>query len=240
MVRNFRTAWRRFFVCKKEVRKIPKHIDLSGKRFHRLTVLREDGRIHGRPAFVCRCDCGNVVRTNASELNASRVQSCGCLQREKASQCLSAMKTTHGKSNSRLYAIWSSMKLRCLNRNCKEYRLYGGRGISICEEWLNDFYAFYTWAFQTGYEEDAPRGQCTIDRIDVDGDYCPENCRWVTQIEQCNNRQKNRYVEVAGQCKTIAEWARVTGIPYRTIWDRLKSGWSPSQAVSQPPRRWPK
>ena len=219
-------------------RKIPKHIDLSGKRFHRLIVLREDGRIYGRPAFVCRCDYGNVVRANASELNASRVQSCGCLQREKSSQVLTALKTTHGESSSRLYAVWMAMKNRCRNKRCKEYSLYGGRGINVCSEWAEDYEAFRDWALANGYDESAPRGQCTIDRIDVNGNYCPENCRWSTQSEQCNNRQKNRYVEIDGQRKTIAEWAKVSGLSYSTILDRLNNGWSPSRAISQPPRRW--
>lgn len=227
-----------FLFAGRRWRKIPKHIDLSGERFHRLTVLREDGRIHGRPAFECRCDCGNLVRVNASELNASKIQSCGCLQREKASQCLSAMKTTHGESSSRLYAVWMAMKNRCRNKRCKEYALYGGRGINVCPEWAENYETFRDWAFATGYNETAPRGQCTLDRIDVNGNYCPENCRWSTQSEQCNNRQKNHYVEIDGQRKTIAEWAKVSGLRYSTILDRLNNGWPPSRAISQPPRRW--
>lgn len=238
MVRIFRTAWRRFFVDERRGKQIPKHIDLSGKRFHRLTVLREEGRVHGRPAFVCRCDCGNLVRVNASELNASKIQSCGCLQHERASQCLSAMKTTHGESTSRLYSIWMSMKNRCRNRRCKEYPLYGGRGIKVCAEWAGSYETFRDWAMSTGYDEAAPRGKCTIDRIDVNGNYGTENCRWATQSEQCNNRQKNRYVEVDGRRKTIAEWAQISGLPYGVIRDRLNSGWPPSRAVSQPVRRW--
>lgn len=102
------------------------------------------------------------------------------------------------------------------------------------------FMLFTHGHFKTDTRRMRPRGQCTIDRIDVNGNYCPENCRWSTQSEQCNNRQKNRYVEIDGQRKTIAEWAKVSGLPYSTILDRLNNGWAPFRAVSQPPRRWPK
>ena len=213
---------------------MPRHEDLSGSRFFRLTVIRPDGRLHNRPAFLCRCDCGNYVRTIAGELRSGRVQSCGCLHRERARACLSKMKTTHGESNTRLYAVWCAMRRRCTDRNCKEYRLYGGRGIAVCAEWAESFEPFRDWALANGYDKAAPRGECTIDRIDVNGNYCPENCRIATQTEQCNNRQRNHILEIHGESKTIAEWSRISGISARTIYDRLYSGWTPERAVFAP------
>lgn len=216
---------------------MPKFIDLTGRRYERLTVVRQDGRIHNRPAWLCRCDCGKEVRANAGELNAGRAESCGCLHRQRVSKMLSELKTTHGGSGTRLYTVWNAMKRRGFNEHCKEYPLYGGRGIVVCDEWRESFEAFRDWAIGAGYDVQAPRGQCTIDRIDVNGNYCPENCRWATQSEQCNNRQKNHFLDIRGEKKTIAAWSKVSGIPSHTIYDRIRSGWDAERAVFAPPQK---
>ena len=134
----------------------------------------------------------------------------------------------HGMRHTRIYNIWRSMRQRCSNPNCINYSSYGGRGITVCAEW-ESFQAFYDWAMANGYAEDL-----TIDRKDADGNYEPSNCRWVTQKVQQNNRTNNRLIEVDGISHTIAEWGSIAGIRSATIWARLKKGWSPKRAVTEP------
>ena len=141
----------------------------------------------------------------------------------------------HGKRKTRLYGIWKSMRQRCNDPGCKNYHRYGGRGISICEEW-DVFPTFYDWAMSTGYDENAPRGQCTLDRIDNDGHYEPNNCRWVSNQVQSNNRRANHRITYGGETKNIGEWAIIVGISQSTLRHRLKSGWSIEQTLSTPLR----
>lgn len=206
---------------------MPRHEDLSGSRFFRLTVIRPDGRLHNRPAFLCRCDCGNYVRTIAGELRSGRVQSCGCLHRERARACLAKMKTTHGESNTRLYAVWCAMRRRCTDKNCKEYRLYGGRGIAVCAEWAESFEPFRDWALANGY-----RDNLTIDRINVNGDYCPENCRWANGKTQARNRRNNAIMTAHGKTQTMAAWCEELGLSYSIVSQRKhKLNWSDEKAL---------
>lgn len=127
------------------------------------------------------------------------------------------------------------MKQRCGDPNNKAYHNYGGRGIKVCDEWRVSYEAFRDWSLANGYDAKAPKGKCTIDRIDNDGDYCPENCRWVSAKEQSRNTRHNRFVEYNGQRKTLAEWAEETGIDDLTIHYRLKSGWSVEEALTIKP-----
>ena len=161
-------------------------IDLTGTRFGRLTVLSENGKdAWGNYIWLCRCDCGNEVSVVSHSLRRGLTQSCGCYQKEVQQ----STNRTHGKTNTRLYAVWASMKERCLCRDNHAYPYYGGRGITICNEW-KDFELFYKWAMESGYDATAKRGKCTIDRIDNDRGYEPSNCRWVTMKEQSTNRRK--------------------------------------------------
>lgn len=211
-----------------------KFIDLTGKRFGKLTVIeRASNRVgkdnRSRVYWLCRCDCGNIKTIEASCLIQGHTKSCGCLQKEASSKANSK----HRATDSRLYNVWCAMKRRCTNKNVPEYPRYGGRGISVCDDWKNSFDSFRTWALSTGYNEDAPRGMCTLDRIDNDGNYCPENCRWVTQQEQMNNVCYNHRITYNGETHTIAEWSRIRNIPYSKILNRInRYKYSPEKALS--------
>ena len=201
--------------------------DMLGLRFGRLTVIEEaEPRIKSDGIHVirwrCLCDCGNHVIVDGSLLRSGNTKSCGCLQREAAS--LSA--TTHGQSKTRLYRIWTGMKNRCNNKRDIDYERYGGRGIFVCKEWMSDFLCFKEWAENSGYHDNL-----SIDRIDVDGPYSPDNCRRADCTTQNNNRRNTRYLSVDGTCMTMSQWASETGIPYWKIWERINRGWSEEEAV---------
>lgn len=169
-------------------------IDLTGKRFGSLTVIsRSENRVcngHIQVMWLCRCDCGKEKVIRGTHLKSGAVISCGCVGKKNSAEA----KIKHGHTHSRLYGVWCNMKNRCYNANVPCYFRYGGRGVRVCNEWLHDFGAFYNWAIQNGYDEDASYGKCTLDRIDNDGDYAPDNCRFVSMKVQCKNRrQGNQY-----------------------------------------------
>lgn len=165
--------------------------DLTGQRFGKLTVIKQDGftqkNKHGSryAMWLCRCDCGNEVVRPTDNLKRKTNHSCGCANYENL-KTMSQKNVTHGASNTRLYGCYKAMKSRCYREKDIHYNAYGRRGIVVCDEWLNDSKAFIDWALDNGYSDDL-----TIDRIDVNGNYEPSNCRWIPMSEQYKNKQSN-------------------------------------------------
>lgn len=205
---------------------MPKKIDLTGQQFGRLVVIREADK-RGRELFwECRCDCGKVVEINGNHLRRGVTTSCGCYRIEG----LVNRSLKHGLQKTRQYRVWARMKQRCYDKNDAAYADYGGRGITVCPEW-HDFPNFYAWAMANGYRDDL-----TLDRINVNGNYEPSNCRWATQIEQANNKRNNITVTRDGETHTMKEWSRILGISYSTIQCRVhRHGWTIEEAIFTPP-----
>lgn len=183
--------------------------------------------------WVCECDCGNTISVPGILLTTGGTQSCGCLQRE----ILVKRNSTHGESKTRLYRVWKGMHSRCNNPHHKSYKNYGGRGIKVCREW-SDFACFEQWAKDSGYDEDAAYGDCTLDRLDVDADYSPQNCRWADAETQANNTRLVKKITYNGLTKTAGEWAKETGINKGALIARIdKQHWSVEQALTTPVRK---
>ena len=206
--------------------------DLTGQRFGMLYVLKEaapiqrkDNPSQSRRRWLCRCDCGAEKIILQDNLKRGLSKSCGCI---KGGDVRGAQLRTHGESASRLYAIWQQMKNRCYNKNATFYKDYGGRGISVCDDWKSSYECFRDWANSHGYTEDL-----TIDRIDCDGDYCPDNCRWVDRVAQANNRRSNRIYSYNGETHNVTEWAKLIGISPKTLFSRLDSGKSFEEAIQR-------
>ena len=219
----------------KEMLSKAKLIDLTGQVYGRLTVIkRVDDYISPsgsrKVQWLCKCKCGKEVIVTGNNLRKGNSKSCGCYNRE----LLAKINLTHNASNTRLYHIWICMKDRCYNPKNKKYKDYGGRGIAICDEWINDFEAFANWAYDNGYIENVSRGECTIDRIDVNGNYCQQNCRWVNQKVQTNNKRNNHYITYNGETHTVTEWNNILGYKKGVLSRRIFSGWSIEDAFTKP------
>lgn len=170
-------------------------IDLTGKRFGKLTVLEKVSKTpKGQAIWLCVCDCGNLCNKRADVLKSGNSNSCGCYRKERGRATIENAlreRTRNAKQvkSERLYKVWRSMIGRCKYEKADSYSNYGGRGISVCDEWRNSYQVFKKWALENGYDESAPRGECTIDRIDNDGNYQPDNCRWVSMKVQAHNKR---------------------------------------------------
>lgn len=198
-------------------------IDVTEQRFGRLTVLGECGKDNFRQyMWLCKCDCGNIVAVRGYSLRSGNTQSCGCLQKDKNIE----LRTIHGMAKTRIYNIWQSMKERCSNPLNHCYKNYGGRGIKVCSEWQK-FEPFYEWATNNNYSD-----KLTIDRIDVNGDYEPSNCRWITIKEQQSNTRRNHYITFNGETKTLKQWAEQLGICHTTLLERLERWHSIKDALT--------
>jgi hypothetical protein len=192
-------------------------IDLTNARFGRLTVLQQaEKHRNGKLQWRCLCDCGSECISISGDLRSGNTQSCGCLGLERRV----ASRRTHGMSSSAEYEIWQSMKKRCYNPACHSYPDYGGRGIRVCDRWLNSFEDYYA---DTGLR---PSPEHSIDRYpDNDGNYEPGNWRWATPEEQANNRGNNVLVIYNGQQMTLSHASRASGINYLTLYNRIEDGW---------------
>ena len=206
-----------------------KLIDHTGQRFGKLFVVGKSDKKKGKYTgafWECKCDCGNVVIVPGSSLRSGETRSCGCLRKAMVGE----LKRTHGMCRTRIYRIWQAMIKRCCSPGYERYSEYGGRGISVCDEWRNDFLSFYNWSMENGYSD-----ELTIDRIEVNGNYEPENCRWATYKEQGNNTRRNHYITFDGETHTMCEWAKIKGMKYQTLAARINIyHWDIEKALNTP------
>lgn len=191
--------------------------DLKGMRYGKLTVIKfvEINKNH-RASWLCKCDCGKEKLVASHDLKHG-IKSYGCLKKENK------------VLNKRIHNIWGNMVARCYNPQNKRYHDYGGRGIAICDEWRKRYKNFEIWSFQNGYSE-----ELTIDRINNDKGYEPNNCRWITRKENSRNTRRNNFITIMGNKKTISEWAEIYKIHESTISARIKRGWNKEKAVTTP------
>lgn len=188
-------------------------IDITSQRFGRLTVVSRGANKGRQYGWNCVCDCGNTTHIAGASLRSGYTKSCGCLRVETTRQ----RRSKHQMSNTSEHGIWLAMKRRCYNKNNTDYLRYGGRGIKVCDRWINSFENFYADMGEKPYG-------CSIDRIDYDGDYTPENCKWSTNIEQANNKSTNARYQYGDENHTIAEWSRIVEMPQTLLRKRLHSG----------------
>jgi hypothetical protein len=209
--------------------------DLTAKRFGKLTALQDVGRNKRGRIWQCICDCGNVVQSVSGYLKNGHKRSCGCLHAEVA-KATKEKHQTHGhttKERKQLaseYHAWASMKSRCLNKNTKSFKRYGGRGISICDRWMS----FENFFFDIGPK---PSSKHSLERLNTNGDYEPSNCVWADAFQQASTRTNVRAISAFGKVMTSAAWARETGISATVIRNRIDSGWQPEKALSAPVRK---
>lgn len=192
-----------------------------GIKYNNWTVLEKaESNKHGNPKWLCMCDCGKIRKLYLSDIKNGHSKSCGCYRRE----FLKNQNVKHGMSHFKIYRVWRSMKSRCYTKTQTMYKYYGARGIKVCDEWLdeeNGFINFYNWAMQNGYSENL-----TIDRIDVNGNYEPSNCRWITMKEQANNTRRNVYITYNNETHTLKEWSDLLDLNYKMVFNRYKKGFS--------------
>lgn len=193
-----------------------KVIDIIGFRYGRLIVISYDSK-----KWICKCDCGNILKTSKGNLHTGDTKSCGCL----ASEVRKSMHKTHGMSNTHIYNIWGGMHQRCYDTKCEAYANYGGRGITVSKRWLSfeNFYEDMGTTYKNGL---------TIERIDNDGIYELANCTWIPLSEQAKNRRSARILTIGGVSKSVTDWANSENINSKTIFNRLQMGWSEERCIS--------
>lgn len=203
-------------------------IDMTGKKINMLTVICRAESKNGRTMWHCVCDCGKELDVWYAHLKKGQY-SCGCSKNKRISDRLKK----HGMSKTRLFKVWRHMRERCYYPFHKSYKYYGGRGISVCDEWLGEdgFINFYNWSIENGFDENADYMQCTIDRIDTNGNYEPSNCRFISIEEQCNNRRNNHWLEYQGERHTISQWSKLLEIPSSTLYKRTELGWTDGETL---------
>lgn len=197
-------------------------IDITGRKYNMLTVIKRVKNKTKNSRWLCRCDCGNLVEVDASHLKNNGIKSCGCLKKK------AIWTVSHGLSKTRIYEIWHGIKNRCYCKKNINYKNYGERGIKVCKNWKNDFKSFYIWAINNGYKD-----TLSIDRIDVNKNYEPNNCRWVSTKEQANNKRNNRFIEYKGITHTISEWSEILNIKRNTL-DKRINKMSIEEAFNKP------
>lgn len=191
---------------------------LEGQQFGRLTALYRLHNTKGRTKWLCVCECGNLVEVKENNLLQGGSKSCGCSRKH--------INIKHGKTNTRLFITWQNIKNRCYNNCNNEYKNYGARGIAVCNEWVHDFMAFYNWAMNNGYDDNL-----TIDRINENGNYEPNNCRWVTMKQQQRNKRSNHTITINGETHCLSEWCDILGLNYSTVKSRIQRNWSIEKAL---------
>lgn len=203
--------------------------DFRGKKIGRLSPIEIDTEAtisHSQIHWRCQCDCGGETSVNVFNLAKQSTLSCGCIHREQ----LTERNSKHGMAGSKIYTLWQAMLQRCYYEKHEYYHLYGGKGITVCNEWREDFQAFFDWSMSNGYEDGL-----SLDRIDGNDDYKPSNCRWVTAQAQANNTSRNHYIEYQGEKLTLAEAARKYNIPYHTLKARVNAlHWPVELAITTP------
>lgn len=201
--------------------------DITGQKFGKWTVLEHKEKRGQAHYWLCKCECGNTAIVRGGSLAQGTSKSCGCVGRQKTIE----RSTKHGGYGTRLYRIWDDMKARCYNHNSISYPNYGAKGITVCEEWKN-FKTFMDWALANGYND-----KLTLDRIDYNKGYTADNCRWITMMEQSNNKSNNHYITYNGETLTMVQWARKLNISYNLLCQRMSRGWTFEKAILTPKRK---
>ena len=203
--------------------------NIIGKKFGRLRVVEYIGPdSRGRSVMRCTCDCGNQKNAHIGALRSGDAKSCGCITRENNA----TRAAKHNSSYTKLYKVWRHIKDRCFNENTENYKHYGGRGITMCSEWKDSFIAFQEWALTAGYKEGM-----SIDRINVDGDYSPDNCRWTTSLEQARNKRNSWRITINGENKHATEWCAIYNVSYGAAYSRKRKGWDDISCVTIPTQK---
>lgn len=196
-----------------------RNTDLTGHKYHKLTVVGFNGKDNRHQSYWnCVCDCGGLLVVRGGNLVSGHTKSCGCWK----------MRSDGDAKKLKLYGVWNTMKSRCNRPTSAAYKRYGGRGISICNEWKESYQAFKRWALMAGYREGL-----SIDRINNNGSYCPENCRWITMSKQSENKRSNIWLTHNGQTHIISQWAKILSVPSGRLFHRYHRGFSVDIILSE-------